>query len=197
MKAKFLVPLLLFFGLAGFLAFGLTLNPREVPSPLIDKPAPDFSLSRLDQPQQSFSLKEMQGQVWLLNVWASWCVACREEHPLLVRMAEQKIVPVVGLNYKEVRGDGAINARGMALEAETGMAIERARRWLTDHGDPYVLSVLDIDGRVGIDFGVYGVPETFLIDRDGRIRYKHIGPITPDALQNVLIPKIEELRRAG
>ncbi|MDX5410793.1 MAG: DsbE family thiol:disulfide interchange protein [Thauera sp.] len=197
MKAKFLVPLLLFFGLAGFLAFGLTLNPREVPSPLIDKPAPDFSLARLDQPEQTFSLKEMQGQVWMLNVWASWCVACRQEHPLLVQMAKQKIVPVVGLNYKEVRGDGAINARGMALEAETGMAIERARRWLTDHGDPYVLSVLDIDGRVGIDFGVYGVPETFLIDRDGRIRYKHIGPITPDALQNVLIPKIEELRRAG
>ena len=197
MKAKFLVPLLLFFGLAGFLAFGLTLNPREVPSPLIDKPVPDFSLARLDQPEQTFSLKEMQGQVWMLNVWASWCVACRQEHPLLVQMAKQKIVPVVGLNYKEVRGDGAINARGMALEAETGMAIERARRWLTDHGDPYVLSVLDIDGRVGIDFGVYGVPETFLIDRDGRIRYKHIGPITPDALQNVLIPKIEELRRAG
>ncbi len=197
MKAKFLVPLLLFFGLAGFLAFGLTLNPREVPSPLIDKPAPDFSLARLDQPEQTFSLKEMQGQVWMLNVWASWCVACRQEHPLLVRMAQQKIVPVVGLNYKEVRGDGAINARGMALEAETGMAIERARRWLTDHGDPYVLSVLDIDGRVGIDFGVYGVPETFLIDGEGRIRYKHIGPITPDALQNVLMPKIEELRRAG
>ncbi len=197
MKAKFLVPLLLFFGLAGFLAFGLTLNPREVPSPLIDKPAPDFSLARLDQPQQTFSLKEMQGQVWLLNVWASWCVACREEHPLLVRMAEQKIVPVVGLNYKEVRGDGAINARGMALEAETGMAIERARRWLTDHGDPYVLSVLDIDGRVGIDFGVYGVPETFLIEREGKIRYKHIGPITPEVLKQVLLPKIEEVRRAG
>ncbi len=197
MKAKFLVPLLLFFGLVGFLAFGLTLDPREVPSPLIDKPAPQFSLARLDQPAQSFSLKEMQGQVWMLNVWASWCVACRQEHPLLVQMAKQKIVPVVGLNYKEVRGDGAINARGMALEAETAMAIERARRWLTDHGDPYVLSVLDIDGRVGIDFGVYGVPETFLIDQNGRIRYKHIGPITPEALKDVLIPKIEELRRAS
>ena len=153
-----------------------------VPSPLIDKPAPDFSLARLDQPEQTFALKEMKGEVWLLNVWASWCVACREEHPVLVRMAQQKLVPIVGLNYKEVRGDGAINARGMALEAETSMAIERARTWLKDHGNPYVLSVLDIDGRVGIDFGVYGVPETFLIDREGRIRYKHIGPITPDAL---------------
>ena len=197
MKAKFLVPLLLFFGLAGFLAFGLTLNPREVPSPLIDKPAPNFRLARLDQPEQTFALEEMRGQVWLLNVWASWCVACRQEHPVLVRMAAQKLVPVVGLNYKEVRGDGAINARGMALEAETAMAIERARRWLTDHGDPYVLSVLDIDGRVGIDFGVYGVPETFLIDREGRIRYKHIGPITPESLQTQIMPKVEELRRAG
>ena len=197
MKAKFLVPLLLFFGLAGFLAFGLTLNPREVPSPLIDKPAPKFSLARLDAPETQFSLEEMRGEVWLLNVWASWCVACRQEHPLLVRMAQDKVVPVVGLNYKEVRGDGAINARGLSLEAETSMAVERAQRWLGDHGNPYLVSVMDIDGRVGIDFGVYGVPETFLIDREGRIRYKHIGPITPDSLQNVLMPKIEELRRAG
>jgi len=197
MKAKFLVPLLLFFGLAGFLAFGLTLNPREVPSPLIDKPAPNFKLARIDDPASTFALEEMRGQVWLLNVWASWCVACRQEHPLLVRMARQKLVPVVGLNYKEVRGDGALNVRGMALEAETALAVERARGWLSDHGDPYVLSVLDIDGRVGIDFGVYGVPETFLIDAEGRIRYKHIGPITPDSLQQVIMPKVEELRRAG
>ena len=197
MKAKFLVPLLLFIGLAGFLAFGLTLNPREVPSPLIDKPAPNFKLARIDDPAATFALEEMRGQVWLLNVWASWCVACRQEHPLLVRMARQKLVPVVGLNYKEVRGDGALNVRGMALEAETAMAVERARGWLSDHGDPYVLSVLDIDGRVGIDFGVYGVPETFLIDAEGRIRYKHIGPITPDSLQQVIMPKVEELRRAG
>ncbi len=197
MKAKFLVPLLLFFGLAGFLAFGLTLNPREVPSPLIDKPAPGFRLARVDDPASTFALEEMRGQVWLLNVWASWCVACRQEHPLLVRMARQKLVPVVGLNYKEVRGDGALNVRGMALEAETALAVERARGWLSDHGDPYVLSVLDVDGRVGIDFGVYGVPETFLIDAEGRIRYKHIGPITPDSLQQVIMPKVEELRRAG
>ena len=197
MKAKFLVPLLLFFGLAGFLAFGLTLNPREVPSPLIDKPAPNFKLARIDDPASTFALEEMRGQVWLLNVWASWCVACRQEHPLLVRMAKQKLVPVVGLNYKEVRGDGALNVRGMALEAETALAVERARGWLSDHGDPYVLSVLDVDGRVGIDFGVYGVPETFLIDAEGRIRYKHIGPITPDSLQQVIMPKVEELRRAG
>ena len=197
MKAKFLVPLLLFFALAAFLGFGLTLNPREVPSPLIGKPAPEFTLARLDQPEQRFALEEMRGEVWLLNVWASWCVACREEHPVLVRMAQQKLVPIVGLNYKEVRGDGALNVRGMALDTETDLAIQRARRWLTDHGDPYEESVLDIDGRVGIDFGVYGVPETFLIDREGKIRYKHIGPITPEVLKQVLLPKIEEVRRAG
>lgn len=197
MKAKFLVPLLLFFALAGFLAFGLKLDPREVPSPLIDKPAPAFTLARLDDPARAFALDEMRGQVWLLNVWASWCVACRQEHPVLVSMAKRELVPIVGLNYKEVRGDGGISVRGMEPDAETALAIERARGWLSDHGDPYTLSVLDIDGRVGIDFGVYGVPETFLIDREGMIRYKHIGPITPESLREHIIPRIEELRRAS
>ena len=197
MKAKFLVPLFLFLLLVGFLGFGLTLNPREVPSPLIDKPAPAFRLARLDQPEQTFGLEEMKGQVWLLNVWASWCVACRQEHPVVVDLARRGVVPIVGLNYKEVRGDGEIDARGMAIEVETGQAIERARGWLSTHGNPYQLSVMDIDGRVGIDFGVYGVPETFLIDKQGRIRYKQIGPVTPENLQKVLMPKIEELQRAG
>jgi len=197
MKAKFLVPLVLFLAFAGFLAFGLTLNPREVPSPLIDKPVPAFSLARLDAPETRFGAEDMRGQVWLLNVWASWCVACRQEHPVLVSLARQDVVPIVGLNYKELRGDGGIDMRGVSLEDETARSIQRARRWLADHGDPYALSVLDIDGRVGIDFGVYGVPETFLIDREGRIRYKHIGPITPENLQQVLLPKIEELKRAG
>lgn len=197
MKAKFLVPLLLFFGLVGFLAFGLKLDPREVPSPLIDKPAPQFSLARLDEPARNFALDEMRGQVWLLNVWASWCVACRQEHPVLVDLARRNVVPVVGLNYKEVRGDGGLDVRNMALDAETTLAIRRARGWLTEHGDPYVLSVLDIDGRIGIDFGVYGVPETFLIDREGVIRYKHIGPITPASLREQILPRIEELNRAS
>lgn len=197
MKAKFLVPLFLFLGLAVFLGFGLTLNPREVPSPLIDKPAPAFSLPRLDQPEQNFALESMRGQVWLLNVWASWCVACRQEHPVLVEFARQQVVPIVGLNYKEVRGDGEIDMRRVQPEAEAAWVVERARRWLSTHGDPYTLSVLDIDGRVGIDFGVYGVPETFLIDAQGKIRYKHIGPITRESLQQVILPKIEELKRGA
>ena len=195
MKAKFLVPLLLFFGLAGFLAFGLTLNPREVPSPLIDKPAPDFSLARLDQPEQTFSLKEMQGEVWLLNVWASWCVACREEHPVLVRMAQQKLVPIVGLNYKEVRGDGSLDADKITPDAEKKLALERANGWLNEHGNPYVLSALDLDGRVGIDYGVSGVPETSHIDKAGIIRMKHTGPISPDVLGKKIMPLLAELNK--
>jgi len=174
MKAKFLVPLFLFLLLVGFLGFGLTLNPREVPSPLIDKPAPDFSLARLDQPEQRFGLEQMRGQVWLLNVWASWCVACRQEHPVLVKLARSGVVPIVGLNYKDQREDGI--------------------RWLRRFGDPYMLSVFDPEGGVGIDYGVYGVPETFLIDRDGVIRYKRIGPITPKVLDEELLPRIKELQ---
>ncbi|MCZ4306334.1 DsbE family thiol:disulfide interchange protein [Zoogloeaceae bacterium G21618-S1] len=194
MKAKFLVPLFLFLLLVGFLGFGLSLNPREVPSPLIDKPAPDFTLTRLDTPEQTLGLADMKGQVWLLNVWASWCVACRQEHPVLVALSKRKEVPLIGLNYKEVRGDGTIDMRKVAAENELPMAIERASDWLKSHGDPYDVSILDINGRVGIDFGVYGVPETFLIDKQGVIRYKHIGPITPDALRDIILPKVAALK---
>lgn len=194
MKAKFLVPLFLFLLLVGFLGFGLSLNPREVPSPLIDKPAPDFTLARLDNPEQTLGLADMKGQVWLLNVWASWCVACRQEHPVLVALSKRKEVPIVGLNYKEVRGDGTIDMRKVPEQNELPMAIERARDWLQNHGDPYDVSILDINGRVGIDFGVYGVPETFLIDKKGVIRYKQIGPITPDALRDTILPKVAALK---
>ena len=177
MKAKFLVPLALFLLLAGFLAYGLKLDPREVPSPLIDKPAPVFSLPQLQRPDTRLSLQDMKGQVWLLNVWASWCVACRQEHPLLVDFASTHVAPIIGLNYKDQSPD--------------------ALRWLDQFGDPYTTSIVDADGRVGIDFGVYGVPETFLIDKQGVIRYKQIGPVTPDALQNVIIPRIRELQGAA
>ena len=193
---RYLIPAALFVVLIGFLAVGLKRDPRDVPSPLVGKPAPAFTLPQLDT-EKPFSTGDLRGQVWLLNVWASWCVACRQEHPVLVDLARRNVVPVVGLNYKEVRGDGGLDVRNMALDAETTLAIRRARGWLTEHGDPYVLSVLDIDGRIGIDFGVYGVPETFLIDREGVIRYKHIGPITPASLREQILPRIEELNRAS
>ncbi|MBE2260963.1 MAG: DsbE family thiol:disulfide interchange protein, partial [Rhodobacteraceae bacterium] len=169
---RFLWPLIGFVVLVVLLGVGLTLNPRDVPSPLVGKPAPDFSLPRLHAPEQPFSPKEMLGKVWLLNVWASWCVSCRQEHPVLVDLARRQSTPLIGLNYKEVRGDGAIDIDKVAPDSEKGMVIERAAAWLTQHGDPYTLSVLDIDGRVGIDYGVYGVPETYVIDKAGIIRMK-------------------------
>jgi cytochrome c biogenesis protein CcmG, thiol:disulfide interchange protein DsbE len=175
MKLKHLLPLGLFFVLVGFLFKGLFLDPREVPSPLIDKPAPAFRLAQLHSPDKTLGLEDMRGKVWLFNVWASWCVACRDEHPVLVEFARQKRVPLIGLNYKDKREDGLA--------------------WLLSGGDPYDLSVADTDGRVGIDYGVYGVPETFLIDKEGRIRYKQIGPITPDALEKEILPRIQALQR--
>jgi len=170
---KFLVPLALFLGLAAFFAVGLTRDPRVVPSPFIDKPAPAFSLEQLHQPKMAFTPEEMKGKVWMLNVWASWCASCRVEHPLLVDMSRNKVLPIVGLNYKDKRED--------------------AVAWLQRFGDPYQLSAWDIDGRVGIDYGVYGAPETFLIDKQGVIRHKQIGPITPEALEKVILPLIRKL----
>lgn len=177
MRARFLIPLALFLLLAGFLAYGLTLNPREVPSPLVGKPAPAFSLPRLDAPEQQLALEELKGEVFLLNVWASWCVSCRAEHPLLVQLRQSGLVPVVGLNYKDEPA--------------------AARQWLSEGGNPYAVNVVDADGRVGMEYGVYGTPETFLIDRQGVIRYKHIGPLDGAVLRDVLLPRIAELSRAG
>jgi cytochrome c biogenesis protein CcmG/thiol:disulfide interchange protein DsbE len=195
MNNKFAWILVAFAALVALLAAGLFLDPREVPSPLIDKPAPEFELPRLegDENHPGFAPVEMQGKVWLLNVWASWCVACRQEHPLLVELSKRGVAPIVGLNYKEVRGDVDVDAEKMSAEQETALARERAARWLDTHGNPYVLSVLDMDGRVGIDYGVYGVPETFVIDRAGVIRFKQIGPITPEILEKKLLPLIAEL----
>ncbi len=173
MKAKYLVPLAIFAALCVFLAIGLTKDPRKVPSPFIDKPAPAFSLARLHEPEAKFSPEEMKGKVWLLNVWASWCVSCRVEHPVLNDMSRRGIVPIVGLNYKDARAD--------------------ATKWLGQHGNPYLLSVWDFDGKVGIDYGVYGAPETFVIDKQGIIRYKHIGPITPQDLEKTLLPLLAKL----
>ena len=170
---KFIVPLAIFVALVGFFAVGLTRDPREVPSPFIGKPAPAFRLEQLHQPQAAFTPEEMKGKVWLLNVWASWCVSCRVEHPLLVEMSKQKLVPIIGLQYKDKRDDGM--------------------QWLARFGDPYVFSLHDFDGRVGIDYGVYGVPETFVIDKQGVIRYKQIGPITAEALEQKILPLLKSL----
>jgi cytochrome c biogenesis protein CcmG/thiol:disulfide interchange protein DsbE len=173
---RFLLPLGLFVLVAGFLLVGLKLDPREVPSPLIGKPAPAFSLTQLHEPAKSISEKDLRGQVWVLNVWASWCVSCREEHPLLVELSRRKEVPLYGLNYKDQRGE--------------------ALRWLAEHGNPYVMSIFDADGRTGIDYGVYGVPETYVIDKAGVIRMKHIGPVTPTVLETKLLPLVKELQRS-
>jgi cytochrome c biogenesis protein CcmG/thiol:disulfide interchange protein DsbE len=171
---RFLVPLAIFLVLVAFLAVGLDLKPREVPSPLIDRPAPAFELARLDDPARAVRLEDLRGQVWLLNVWASWCVACLDEHPLLLEFSRSSPVPIYGLNYKDQR--------------------EAAIAWLGKHGNPYTASVVDAQGRVGIDYGVYGVPETFVIDREGVIRYKHIGPVTAKVLNEKIVPLIGKLR---
>lgn len=173
MNKKFLLPLLAFGALAIFLGLGLKLDPREVPSPLIGKPAPLFELPRLDDPTRRFSPVDLRGKPWMLSVWASWCGACREEHPLLVELARDRSITMIGLDYKDEPAD--------------------ALRWLRQFGNPYALSVNDADGRVGIEYGVYGVPETYVIDREGIIRYKHIGPLTQKAIDTELVPLLRKL----
>ena len=172
---RFLAPFAVFVALIIFFAVGLNRDPHEIPSPLIDKPAPVFNLQQLQTPNKPFTPAEMRGKVWLFNVWASWCVSCREEHPIFVALAKRNLVPIVGLNYKDQRPD--------------------AMRWLAQFGDPYVLSVSDTDGRVGIDYGVYGVPETYVIDKQGIIRMKHIGPVTEQVLAEKILPKVQELSK--
>jgi len=173
---RYLIPLALFAILVAFLGFGLGLNPREVPSPLIGKPAPAFELAQLHEQGKSLGKQDLLGRVWLLNVWASWCVSCREEHPLLVELSKSNVVPIYGLNYKDRR--------------------DEALAWLKQFGDPYTSSVTDTDGRVGIDYGVYGVPETFVIDKAGLIRYKQIGPVTPQALKDKILPLVRQLQQS-
>lgn len=172
---KFLLPLVAFVVLVGFLAVGLNRNPRDVPSPLIGKPAPDFRLPQLASAEQTFGPGDLKGKVWLFNVWASWCVSCRQEHPVLVEFSKRGQVPVVGLNYKDQIAD--------------------AKKWLVDFGDPYTLSAVDADGRVGINYGVYGVPETYVIDKQGVIRMKHTGPITTESLKERILPLVAELSK--
>jgi len=173
LRARFLIPLAIFVLLVVVLGIGLTLDPREVPSPLINKPAPAFNLAQLDDPAKTISQKDMLGKVWMLNVWASWCVSCREEHPTVIALARSGVVPVIGLNYKDERADGLA--------------------WLARLGNPYQISAYDHDGRVGIDYGVYGVPETYIIDKAGVIRYKRIGAVTPEVVRDKILPLVKEL----
>ena len=167
----------IFAGLVVLLAVGLRLNPREVPSPLIGKSAPAFSLPLLMEPDKRFSEKHMLGRVWIMNVWASWCPPCLVEHPVVSELARSGIAPVVGLNYKDARED--------------------ALPWLKRNGDPFKVIAFDAAGRIAIDYGVYGVPETYVIDRKGIIRYKRVGPLTPEITQKKLRPLIEELAKGG
>jgi cytochrome c biogenesis protein CcmG/thiol:disulfide interchange protein DsbE len=172
---RFLLPLAAFVVVVGFLAVGLTLNPRELPSPLVGKPAPAFSLPQLHEPANVFAPNEMAGTVWLLNFWASWCGGCKEEHPVLMRMAQAGEVPIYGMDYKDTR--------------------DEALTWLRRQGNPYRLTAVDAAGRVGINYGVYGVPETYVIDKAGVIRYKQIGPLTDEVVATKILPLVQELRR--
>jgi len=173
LRARFLIPLAIFAVMVVFLGIGLTLDPREVPSPLINKPAPPFQLPQLHAPDKTIAQKDMLGKVWMLNVWASWCVACREEHRTILELARSGVVPVLGLNYKDERADGIA--------------------WLDRLGNPYALSAYDRDGRIGIDYGVYGVPETYVIDKAGVIRYKRIGAVTPEIVRDKILPLVKAL----
>ena len=175
MNRLLLLPLLLFVVLVGFLLVGLRRDPHEVPSPLINKSAPEFQLPQLQQASATFSAKEMRGKVWLLNFWGTWCVACREEHPLLVQYAKTGALPIYGVDYKDERA--------------------AALQWLDEFGNPYTLTAFDVDGRISIDYGVYGAPESYLIDRNGVIRFKQIGPITEDVWQNKILPLAKELNQ--
>jgi cytochrome c biogenesis protein CcmG/thiol:disulfide interchange protein DsbE len=175
MNRLLLLPLVLFVVLVGFLLVGLRRDPHEVPSPLINKSAPEFQLPLLQKASATFSAKEMRGKVWLLNFWGTWCIACREEHPLLVQYAKTGVVPIYGVDYKDERA--------------------AALQWLDEFGNPYMLTAFDVDGRISIDYGVYGAPESYLIDRNGVIRFKQIGPITEDVWQNKILPLAKQLNQ--
>jgi cytochrome c biogenesis protein CcmG/thiol:disulfide interchange protein DsbE len=174
---KYALPLIVFMVIAGFLAIGLKLDPREVPSPFIGKPAPPFTLPKLHEPGTTISPADLKGQVWLLNVWASWCVSCRAEHEVVTRLAATGEVPIVGLNYKDER-DAALG-------------------WLRRLGDPYKASAVDAKGDVGIDWGVYGVREPFVIDKAGIVQYKHIGPVTDKSVSETIMPLVRKLKGAS
>lgn len=170
---KFLIPIAVFALLAVLLAAGLSLDPRKIPSPLVGNPLPAFHLPTLENPKKMLSNADLRGRVVVINVWASWCVACKQEHPVLMAWARAKAAPLIGLNYKDARGE--------ALQV------------LKNDGNPYEVSIVDLEGRTGLDWGVYGVPETFVVDKQGVVRYKHIGPLSPQDVQQKLLPLIKAL----
>ncbi|MHB8403839.1 MAG: DsbE family thiol:disulfide interchange protein [Gammaproteobacteria bacterium] len=170
----FILPMLVLLALMGFFWRGLYLNPAIVSSPLIGKPVPDFSLSRLHNPKETFDQNQLKGQISLVNVWATWCVACRDEQQTLLVFSKQNVVPIYGLDYKDDR--------------------QSALQWLAERGNPYAAVAFDPIGNVAINWGVYGAPETFLIDAHGIIRYKYIGPVTPAVIRKDLLPRIQALR---
>ena len=172
--ARYLVPLGLFLVLVAFLYRGLSLDPKLVPSPLVGKPMPAFTLTRLQDPNATISDTDLKGKVSILNIWATWCVSCRAEHEVLLMLAETGKVDIYGLNYKDERA--------------------AAQQWLRQLGDPYVANAFDDTGRVGIDWGVYGAPETFIIDSQGIIRHKHVGPLTVDVVNQEILPLVAELQ---
>lgn len=174
-RITYLAPVAAFVVVAGFFAYGLTLDPSKIPSVLIGKPAPEFTLPPVEGRTLGLSASNLKGEVSLVNVFASWCAECRTEHPVLMRLREENTVPIHGLNYKDKPED--------------------AREWLDSLGDPYTRTGADLNGRVAIDFGVYGVPETFVIDKAGRIAHKHIGAISADALEKEILPLVETLQR--
>ena len=173
MNKYLLIPLVLFIGLVAFLLVGLHRDPHEVPSPLINKAAPDFQLQQLNEPAKTISAKEMRGKVWLLNFWGTWCVACREEHPVLVKYSKTNAVPIYGVDYKDDRA--------------------AAIQMLAEEGNPYTMTLSDPEGRTSIDYGVYGAPESYLIDKQGVIRFKQIGPITDEVWNNKILPLAKQL----
>jgi cytochrome c biogenesis protein CcmG/thiol:disulfide interchange protein DsbE len=172
---RVVLPLCVFLVLSAFLAAGLRLDPQHLPSPLIGKPAPHFELTQLHEPNRTFTPEDLRGTVWLLNVWASWCVSCRVEHALLASLSRAGVVPIYGLAYKDTR--------------------QSSLAFLQSFGDPYVLSVEDSDGRVGIEYGVYGVPESYLVDKAGVIRFKQVGPVTMDVVEETIVPMVARLSR--
>jgi cytochrome c biogenesis protein CcmG/thiol:disulfide interchange protein DsbE len=174
---RFILPLVVFLALAALLFVSLSpdRDPRAVPFPGVGKAAPDFSLPQLNDPAKKFSPADMKGKVWLFNLWASWCTACREEHPLLMALSQQGIVPIVGLDYKDKQPE--------------------AEAWLARGGNPYMLNVTDVEGRIGINYGITGVPETFVIDKHGVIRYKLLSMLTPENLKQTILPLVKQLEQ--